>query len=74
MSMKSHVLRVIFRTPGRVDIEPPSVVDSLHECAVTSPRAWKAAVDVDVVDDIENEVVEIFFLRVVQTVADNAPL
>jgi hypothetical protein len=55
-STKSQVLRVIFRTPGRVDVEPPSVADSLHECAAASPRAWQAAVDVDVVD----KVVEIF--------------
>jgi hypothetical protein len=45
-----------FRTQGRVDVEPPSVADSLCECAVTSPRAWQAAVD-----DLEDEVVEILF-------------
>jgi hypothetical protein len=56
MSTKSQVLRVIFRTPGRVDVEPPSVADSLHECATSSPRAWQAAVD-----DVEDEVVKIFF-------------
>jgi hypothetical protein len=60
MSTKSHVLRVIFGTPGRVDVEPPSVADSLRECTTTSPRAWQAAVDA-VVDDVEDEVVEIFF-------------
>jgi hypothetical protein len=65
MSMKSQVLNVSFRTQGRVDVEPPSVADSLRECAATSPRAWQAAVDADVVDDVEDEVVEIFFLRVV---------
>jgi hypothetical protein len=58
MSMKSQVLRVIFRTPGRVDVEPLSVADSLHECATASPRAWQAAVN-----DVENEVVEIFFFE-----------
>jgi hypothetical protein len=51
-----------FRTPRRVDVEPPSVADSLHECAAMSPRAWQAAVDV-VVDDVEDEVVEIFFFE-----------
>jgi hypothetical protein len=65
MSMKSQVLNVSFRTQGRVDVEPPSVADSLRECAATSPRTWQAAVDADVVDDVEDEVVEIFFLRVV---------
>jgi hypothetical protein len=49
-----------FRTQGRVDVEPPSVADSLRECAVASPRAWQAVVDADVVDDVEDEVVEIF--------------
>jgi hypothetical protein len=47
---------MIFHTPGRVDVEPPSVADSLHECMMTSPRAWRA-----IVDDVEDEVVEIFF-------------
>jgi hypothetical protein len=67
MSMKSQVLRVIFRTPGRVDVESPSVANSLRECAAASPRAWKAGVNVDVVDDLEDEVevVDIFFLQVV---------
>jgi hypothetical protein len=51
---------MIFRTPGRVDVEPPSVADSLHECAVASPRAYRAAVDA-AVDDLESEVVEVFF-------------
>jgi hypothetical protein len=60
MSMKSQVLKVIFRTPGRVDVEPPSVADSLRECTTTSPRAWQAAVDA-VVDDVEDEVVEVYF-------------
>jgi hypothetical protein len=47
---------VSFRTLGRVDVEPPSVADSLRKCAaMTSPRAWQAAVD-----DVEDEVVEIF--------------
>jgi hypothetical protein len=54
-----------FRTQGRVDVEPPSVADSLHECSTASPRAYQAAVDV-IVDDVEDEVVEIFFLRVVR--------
>jgi hypothetical protein len=49
-----------FRTPGRVDVEPPSVADSLRECAATSPRAWQATVDA-IVDDVEDEVVKIFF-------------
>jgi hypothetical protein len=61
MLMKSQVLRMIFDTPERVDVEPPSVADSLRECATASPRAWQAAVDVYVVDDVEDEVVEIFF-------------
>jgi hypothetical protein len=52
---------VNFRTPGRVDVEPPSVADSLRECTASSPRAWQAAVDVDVVDDLEDEVVDVFF-------------
>jgi hypothetical protein len=39
MSTKSQVLRVSFCTQGRVDIEPPSVADSLCECVMTSPRA-----------------------------------
>jgi hypothetical protein len=56
MSMKSQVLSMSFRTQGRVDVEPPSVADSLRECAATSPRAWQV-----VVDDVEDEVVEIFF-------------
>jgi hypothetical protein len=47
---------VIFRTQRRVDVEPLSVADSLRERAMTSPRAWQAAVD-----DLEDEVVEIFF-------------
>jgi hypothetical protein len=53
-----------FRTQGRVDVEPPSVADSLRECAATSPRAWQATVDADVVDDVDNEVVKNIFLRV----------
>jgi hypothetical protein len=57
--MKSQVLRVIFRTQGRVDVEPPSVADSLRECATTSPWAWQAAVDA-AVDDVEDEVNEYF--------------
>jgi hypothetical protein len=56
MSTISQVLRVIFHTPGRVDVEPPNVADSLRECAVASPRAWQTAVD-----DVEDKVVEIFF-------------
>jgi hypothetical protein len=63
MSTKPQVLRVIFRTQGRVDIEPPSVADSLQGCAAASPRAWQAAVDVDVVDDVESEVVEVLFFE-----------
>jgi hypothetical protein len=65
MSMKLQVLMVVFRTPGRVDVEPPSVADNLRECAATSPRAWQAAVDA-VVDDAEDDVVEIFFFELSQ--------
>jgi hypothetical protein len=39
MWMKLQVLRVIFCTPGRVDIEPLSVADSLRECAMASLQA-----------------------------------
>jgi hypothetical protein len=53
---------MIFRTPGRVDVEPPSVADSLRECAAASPRAWQATVDA-AVDDVEDEVIEIFFSK-----------
>jgi hypothetical protein len=52
-----------FRTPGQVDVEPPGVANSLCECVTMSPRAWQAAVDADVVDDVEDEVVEVFFTR-----------
>jgi hypothetical protein len=45
-----------FRTPGRVDVEPPSVADILRECATSNPQTWKA-----VVNDVEDEVVEVFF-------------
>jgi hypothetical protein len=55
MSMKPQVLSVSFRTQGRVDVEPPSVADSLRERATASPRAWQV-----VVVDVEDEVVEIF--------------
>jgi hypothetical protein len=51
---------VIFRTPGRVDVEPPSVADSLRECATTSPRAYQATVDA-VVDDVEDDICFGFF-------------
>jgi hypothetical protein len=61
MSMKSQILSMSFRTQGRVDVEPPSVADSLHGCATTSPQALQGTADADVVDDVENEVVEIFF-------------
>jgi hypothetical protein len=57
--MKSRVLRMIFRTQGRVDVEPPSVADNLRECSTMSPRAWQAGVDA-AVDDVEGEVVEVF--------------
>jgi hypothetical protein len=63
MLMMSQVLSVSFRTQGRVDVEPPSVADSLREFATSSPRAWQARVDADVVDDVEDEVVEIFFFE-----------
>jgi hypothetical protein len=52
---------VSFRTQGRVDVEPPSIADSLREHITASPRAWQAAVDA-AVDDVEDEVVEVFFL------------
>jgi hypothetical protein len=32
------------------------------------PPAWQAAVDVDVVNDIEDEVVENIFLRIIRAV------
>jgi hypothetical protein len=57
MSIKSQVLSMSFRTQGRVHVEPPSIVDSLRECATARPQAWQAVVNADVVD----EVVEIFF-------------
>jgi hypothetical protein len=69
MLMKSQVLSVIFRTPGRVDVEPPSVADSLRECAMTSLQSLQAAVDT-VVDDVEDEVVEIFFFELSQQSGD----
>jgi hypothetical protein len=49
---------VIFRTPGRVDVEPPSVADSLRERTMASPSALQVAVD-----DVEDEVVTVFFSR-----------
>jgi hypothetical protein len=49
-----------FRTQERVDVEPPSIADSLRECVTTSLRACQAGVSADIVDDIEDEVVEIF--------------
>jgi hypothetical protein len=56
-----------FRTQGRVDVEPPSFADSLRECAAASPRAWQSTADArsgaDVVDDVEDEVVKIFFFE-----------
>jgi hypothetical protein len=61
MSVKSQVLNMSFRTPGRVDVEPPSVADSLRECTTASTRAWQVVVDAEV-DDVEDEVAEnIFF-------------
>jgi hypothetical protein len=51
-----------FRTQRRVDVELSSVANSLRECATASPRAQQAAVDVSV-DDVEDEVVEIFFSK-----------
>jgi hypothetical protein len=62
MLMKSQVLRMIFDTLGRVDVEPPSVADSLRERAMTSPQALQAVINADVVDDVEDKVVKIFFL------------
>jgi hypothetical protein len=41
MSTKSRVLRVIFCTQGRVDVEPPSVADNFREYATTSPERGK---------------------------------
>jgi hypothetical protein len=52
---------VSFFTQGRVDVEPPSVADSLRDFATSSPRAWQAVADEDVVDNVEDEVVELFF-------------
>jgi hypothetical protein len=60
MSTKSQFLSVIFHTLGRVDVEPPSVADNLRDRAAASPRAYRAAVDA-AVDDLESEVVEVFF-------------
>jgi hypothetical protein len=60
MSTKSQVLSMSFHTQERVDVEPPNIADSLRECVEASPRAWQAAVDATV-DDVEDEVVEIFF-------------
>jgi hypothetical protein len=62
MLMKSQVLSISFFTQGRVDVEPPSVADSLHECAMTSPRAWQAAVDA-AIDDVKDKVVEVFLFE-----------
>jgi hypothetical protein len=66
MSTKSQVLRVIFRTLGRVDVEPPGVADSLRECVTTSPQAWQVAVD-----DVKDEVVEVFFSRLFEQSSRN---
>jgi hypothetical protein len=44
-----------FRTQGRVDVEPPSVTDSLREWAAASLLVNAR------VDDVEDEVVKIFF-------------
>jgi hypothetical protein len=61
MSMKSQFLSMSFHTHGRVDVEPPSVADSSARIrADESPRAWQVAVDANVVDDFEDEVVEVF--------------
>jgi hypothetical protein len=62
MSTKSQVLSVSFRTQGRVDVEPPSVADNLREYMMVSTRAWQVVVDT-AVDDVEDEVVEIFFFE-----------
>jgi hypothetical protein len=56
MSTKLQILNVSFHTQRRDDVEPPSVADSLRECATTSPRALQAAFD-----NVEDEVVEVFF-------------
>jgi hypothetical protein len=61
MSTKSQVLRASFCTQGRVDAEPPSVADNLYDCVMANPRALQTAVDADVVDDIEDQVVKIYF-------------
>jgi hypothetical protein len=56
-----------FLHSGRVDVEPPSVADSLCECVTMSPRAWQATVDVDVVD----KVVKIFSVGCPSSPASN---
>jgi hypothetical protein len=61
-----------FRTQGRVDVEPPSVADSLRECAAASPRVYQAAVDA-AVDNVESEVVEIFSSSCLNSLA-NSPV
>jgi hypothetical protein len=61
MSTKSQVLSMRLRTQGRVDVEPLNVAESLRECMMASPRAWQAVAETDVVDDVEDEVVELFF-------------
>jgi hypothetical protein len=58
-------LSMSFRTQGRVDVEPPSVADSLRECATVSPRAWQAGVDADVAHADAATVVTLLLLLVV---------
>jgi hypothetical protein len=60
-----------FCAERRGDVDPPSVADSLRECAMTSPRAWQTAVDADVVDDVEDEVVKLFFSGCLSSLASS---
>jgi hypothetical protein len=60
-----------FPHSGMSRCRAPSITDSLRKCTVTSPRAWQAVVNAEVVDadvvdadgvnDVENEVVAVFF-------------
>jgi hypothetical protein len=69
---------MIFDTPGRVYVEPPSVADSLRECTTVSPQALQGTADADVVDDLEDEVVAVFFRvvrrRIVKIFSPSCPL
>jgi hypothetical protein len=61
---------VIFGTPGRVDVKPPSVPDSLRECTSVRPRAYQAAVYA-AVDNLESKVVKVFFSRLCERSSRN---